>query len=52
MQKAQLWIAWKLPRWLVYWATIRLAAHATMGRHSGTVVPDLTVMDALQRWEL
>ena len=44
------WLAWKLPRKVVYWAAIRLMAHATQGQYSSTIVPELTVMDALQRW--
>jgi hypothetical protein len=42
--------AWMLPRRLVYWATIRLGAHATQGEHSDQVVPDLNFIDALKRW--
>lgn len=45
------WLAWKLPRELVYWCAIRLIAHGTQGRWSSQVVPDLTAMDALLRWE-
>lgn len=44
-------VANRLPRWLVYWAAIRLMAHATTGRYGSTVVPDLRAMDALKRWE-
>lgn len=40
-----------LPRWLVYAACIRLVAHATTGRYGNTLVPGLTAMDALKRWE-
>lgn len=41
----------RLPRNLVYWCAIRLMAHATQGRYSTQVVPDLSAMDALKRWE-
>lgn len=44
-------IVWRLPRWLCRWAYIRVAAHATTGDYSSTVVPELSMMDALQRWE-
>ena len=50
VEKAQMAVAWKLPRWLVKWAAIRLMANATTGEHSSQVVPDLTAMDALKRW--
>jgi hypothetical protein len=43
-------IAWHLPRRLIMWCYIRVAAHATTGEYSGTVVPDLTMMEALKRW--
>ncbi len=45
-------IAYKLlPNRIVYWCAIRVAANATQGKWSGQVVPDLTAMDALKRWE-
>jgi hypothetical protein len=44
-------VAWRMPRWLVYWCGIRLFAHGTTGRYGHTVAPELTVMDALERWE-
>ena len=45
------WLAWRLPRRLALFATVRVAAHATQGPYSHQVVPDLTVMQALQRWD-
>lgn len=45
------WIAARMPRWLVYHCAIRLGVHATTGEYSSQVVPELTFMDALQRWE-
>jgi hypothetical protein len=44
-------LVWALPRSLVYWCAIRLIAHATTGKHGATIVPELSAMDALQRWE-
>jgi hypothetical protein len=46
------WLAWKLPGPLVYWASVRLVTRATSGSFEDTIVPDLTAMEALQRWEL
>lgn len=43
-------VAWKLPKDLVYWATIRLVVNATEGEYSDTVVTELTMNDALTRW--
>lgn len=48
--KIQMAIAWKLPKWLVKWAAVRLIAHATTGKYGSTVVPDLSAMEALNRW--
>ncbi len=46
----QIWVVFRLPKWAIYWATIRLAAKATTGPYSNQIVPELTVMDALDRW--
>jgi hypothetical protein len=44
-------LVWRLPRKVVYWSAIRLLAHATTGRWSSQVVPELYIFDALKRWE-
>ena len=46
----QMWVAWRLPRWLVYWAAARLMANATQGKYVAQVVPELNAIDALKRW--
>ena len=50
-EKLEMWIAWRLPKWLVKWAAVRLIAHATTGRYASTVAPELTAMDAMRRWD-
>lgn len=50
-EKALRWFVWRLPRRLVYWSYIRVGAHATTGKYENTVVPDLGMMEALQRWD-
>ena len=45
------WIAWRLPKTLVYWSAMRIGAHATQGKYGNQIVPELTFMDALERWE-
>lgn len=50
MDKFWMWLAWRLPRPLVMWASVRLIANATQGEHSTQVVPELSAMDALKRW--
>lgn len=45
------WIAWHLPKRLVYWCAVRVGAHATVGAKYGrTIVPELRMMEALDRW--
>lgn len=43
------WLAWRLPRPLVYWCAIRLWAHATTGRYGTTIPSTLPVDEALRR---
>ncbi len=50
-EKLKLAIVWRLPNWVVYWCTIRSGAYATTGEHSSQVVPDLTLINTLKRWE-
>ena len=42
--------AWRLPRQLVMWCYIRVGSAATSGEYGATIVPELSMMDALQRW--
>ncbi len=51
LERLQIWVAWRMPRWLVMWATLRLVSHATTGSYRDTCVPELTVMDAIKRWD-
>ena len=43
-------VAWLLPKRLVLWCAIRVVSHATTGQYSNQIVPELTAMDAIQRW--
>lgn len=45
------WVVWRLPRTIVYWSYIRVGAYATTGKYSNTIVPELSMMDALKRWD-
>lgn len=51
-EKMCMTIAWWLPRQLVKWCAVRLMAHATTGQWSSQIVPELRVMDALNRWDI
>ena len=44
-------VAYWLPRRLAYWCAIRVGAHGTICRYSSQIVPELTFMEALKRWE-
>lgn len=50
--KIIMWIAYRLPKRLVYWCAIRVSAHATTGKYSSQIVSELRAMDAIRRWEL
>lgn len=50
-EKFWIWLAWRLPRGLVYWAAIRLMAHATTGKWSHELTPAVTGIDMLKRWD-
>jgi hypothetical protein len=50
-EKVWQWLAWHLPKVLVYWASIRLMANATMGKYSSQDVTRLNAITALERWE-
>lgn len=49
-EKIVMWVAWHMPKGIVYWCSIRLIAHATQGKYGDTEVPSLAAMEALQRW--
>lgn len=44
-------VAWSLPRHIAMWAAVRVGAHATQGRYSNQIVPELLFFEALKRWE-
>jgi hypothetical protein len=50
-QKVTMWIAWHLPKSLVMWCYMRIAAHATTGKYSHVNACDLGMMDAVKCWE-
>ena len=50
-EKIWMWIAWRLPKELVYWCAMRVGAHATQGQYGNQEVPALLFMDAIKRWD-
>lgn len=51
MEKLWIKIAWKLPKNLIMWAALRLMAHATQGQWGNDHPDDVSIMDALGRWD-
>ena len=45
------WLAWRLPHGLIKWCVGRVLAHATQGKYRAQAVPDLTVIEAMKRWD-
>ncbi len=43
-------LAWMLPRAVVYHCAVKVISHATTGKYGSQVVPELTAMEALNRW--
>jgi hypothetical protein len=50
-ERLVMWVAWHLPRHLAYWAFVRVAAAATTGEWSGSVPDQVSVMEAMRRWD-
>jgi len=51
MEKLFEYLAWKMPRRLVYWCAIRLMSSATCGKYSDTHPDEISVIEALDAWE-
>ncbi len=49
--KICMWVAWHLPKRVVMWCAVRISAHASGPCYPHQIVPDLTVCDAVKRWE-
>ena len=50
-EKFWIFLAWHMPKVLVYWASVRLMSSATTGEYSSRVVPGMPAIEALQRWK-
>jgi hypothetical protein len=44
-------IAYLLPKRVVYWVLIRAGAYASTGKYFTQIIPELTIMDTIQRWD-
>ena len=45
-----LWLSYRLPKRLAYYATIRLGVNGTTGKYSNTNVASVRFMTILKRW--
>lgn len=45
-----IWFSRRLPKCLVKWSFYRIMADVTTGKYSDTTVPELTAIDAIDRW--
>jgi hypothetical protein len=48
--KVCMWLAFRMPKRLVYWCSIRLEAYATTGKYRKTVVTNLKCIEAGNRF--
>jgi hypothetical protein len=44
------WLAWKMPRRLVFWCASRLFSHAAMDTKSGDEMVEMNWIDAIHKW--
>lgn len=51
MEKFYKWLAHRLPRRLVFFCAVRVGAETTTGKFGNTIVPEITLITCLKRWE-
>lgn len=44
------WFVRKLPKKILYFCSMQVILHSTSGKYSGTIVPELTGMEAVKRF--
>ena len=49
-EKFEIWLAHRLPKRLAMRVYFDILAHATTGKYGDTVVPDITAMEAIDRY--
>jgi cytochrome c-type biogenesis protein CcmH/NrfF len=52
LEQVLVWIIWRLPRRIVYWAAIRLMAHATTAVYPTRTPDGVTILEALDAWDV
>lgn len=51
LEKILTWIAWHLPRVVIYWAGVRLWTYASWGKWRNECPTSITISTALDRWK-
>ena len=51
MVRLHYWFVDRLPRWIIYWCAMRLWVASTTGKYSSTIAPELTLDEAIRRWD-
>ena len=46
------WLASKISKHLVYWASLRLMANIPKGQYIGGEIPNILTYDALRKWSI
>lgn len=49
-EKAEIWLAHRLPKRLAMRVYFDILAHATTGKYGNTIVPEITAMEAIDRF--
>ncbi len=51
IEKFWITLAWIMPKELAKWTAVRVMVNGTTGKHSHQIVPELTCIEALERWK-
>jgi hypothetical protein len=51
IEKLATWIAWHLPRQIVYWTIVRIFAVSSTGKFSNKEAGSITLFDAIEVWK-
>ena len=49
-EKFLIWLAWKLPRNLAYWAAVRVNSEATTIHYTDRTPSEVSIIEALKVW--
>lgn len=49
MEKLKMWVVWRLPKWVIYWATVRCITSAS-SKMPDRELPTITGAEAIKLW--